>query len=175
MLAGEWCEGTVLSPDVSEAVFGALPLGHVTERNLLEMENCACPSVGACPVMGAANTMQILAEAMGMTVSGSAAIPPILADKRRVSRESGRKIVELVKRGIRPSDILDERALRNAIAVDAAIGGSTNSPLHLMSIDRELGIELELALFIEGTCGAAISTLDNPVQAEGGLAVLGGT
>lgn len=233
MLAGEWREGTVLSPDVNEAVFGALPLGHITEQDLLEMENCACPSVGACPVMGTANTMQILTEAMGMTVSGSAVIPPILADKRRVSRESGRKIVELVKRGIRPSDILDERALRNAIAVDAAIGGSTNAPLHIMSIGRELGIELELALFdeisrktpllasvvpngphtvidfykaggvpallkelrelintnaltvdgrtvgdnlqgIEGTCGAAISTLDNPVQAEGGLAVLRG-
>ena len=233
MLAGEWREGTVLSPDVNEAVFGALPLGHITEQDLLEMENCACPSVGACPVMGTANTMQILTEAMGMTVSGSAVIPPILADKRRVSRESGRKIVELVKRGIRPSDILDERALRNAIAVDAAIGGSTNAPLHIMSIGREIGIELELALFdeisrktpllasvvpngphtvidfykaggvpallkelrelintnaltvdgrtvgdnlqgIEGTCGAAISTLDNPVQAEGGLAVLRG-
>jgi dihydroxy-acid dehydratase len=233
MLAGEWREGTVLSPDVNEAVFGALPLGRITEQDLLEMENCACPSVGACPVMGTANTMQILTEAMGMALSGSTAVPPILADKRKVSRESGRKIVELVERGIRPSDILDERALRNAIAVNAAIGGSTNAPLHIMSIGRELGIEIELELFdeisrktpllasvvpngphtmidfykagsvpallkeleelidtstltvdgrtvgdnlqgIKGTCGEAISTLDNPVQAEGGLAVLRG-
>ncbi len=233
MLAGEWREGIVLSPDVNEAVFGALPLGHITEQDLLEMENCACPSVGACPVMGTANTMQILTEAMGMALSGSATIPPILADKRRSARQSGRKIVELVERGIRPSDILDERALRNAIAVDAAIGGSTNAPLHIMSIGRELGIEIELALFdeisrktpllasvvpngphtvidfhkaggvpallkeleelidtsaltvdgravgdnlqgVKGSCGEAISSLDNPVQAEGGLAVLRG-
>lgn len=233
MLAGEWREGVVLPPDVNEAVFGALPLGHITEQDLLEMENCACPSVGSCPVMGTANTMQILTEAMGMALSGSATIPPILADKRRASRKSGRKIVELVERGIRLSDILDERALRNAIAANAAIGGSTNAPLHIMSIGRELGIEIELELFdeisrktpllasvvpngphtmidfyraggvpallkelddlidisaltvdgrtigdnlqeVKGTCGAAISTLDNPVRAEGGLAVLRG-
>lgn len=233
MLAGQWRGGTVLSPDVNEAVFGALPLGHLSPQDLLEMENCACPSVGACPVMGTANTMQILTEAMGMALSGSATIPPVLADKKRVSRESGRKIVELVRRGIRSSDILDERALRNAIAANAAIGGSTNAPLHIMSIGRELGIEIELGLFdeisrrtpllasvvpngphtvidfyraggvpalqkelkdlidtsaltvdgntvgdnlagIEGTRGEAISSLDNPVQPEGGLAVLRG-
>jgi dihydroxy-acid dehydratase len=233
MLAGEWRGGTVLSPDVNEAVFGALPLGHLTQQDLLEMENCACPSVGACPVMGTANTMQILTEAMGMALSGSATIPPTLSDKQRASRESGHRIVELVKRGIRSSDILDERALRNAIAVNAAIGGSTNAPLHIMSIGRELGIEIELGLFdeisrqtpllasvvpngphtvidfykaggvpalqkelkdlidtsaltvdggtvgdnlkgIEGTHGEASSSLDNPVQAEGGLAVLRG-
>jgi len=233
MLAGEWREGTVLSPDVNEAVFGALPLKLITEQELLEMENCACPGAGACPVMGTANTMQILTEAMGMALSGSATIPAIMADKRRVARESGRKIVELVKRGIRPSDILDERGLRNAIVVDAAIGGSTNAPLHIMSIGRELGIEIELEQFdeisrktpllasvipngphtvidfykaggvpallkelgalidssaltvdagtigdnlkeVSGSRGEAIASLDEPVQAEGGFAVLRG-
>ena len=233
MLAGEWREGTVLSPDVNEAVFGALPLKLITEQELLEMENCACPGAGACPVMGTANTMQILTEAMGMALSGSATIPAIMADRRRVAQESGQKIVELVKRGIRPSDILDERALRNAIVVDAAIGGSTNAPLHIMSIGRELGMEIELELFDEisrkipllasvipngphtvidfykaggvpallkelgdlidssaltvnartigdnlkgigGSHAEAIASLDEPVQAEGGFAVLRG-
>jgi len=233
MLAGEWREDTVLSPDVNEAVFGALPLKLITKQELLEMENCACPGAGACPVMGTANTMQILTEAMGMALSGSATIPAIMADKRRVARESGRKIVELVKRGIRPSDILDERAIRNAIVVDAAIGGSTNAPLLIMSIGRELGIEIELALFdeisrktpllasvipngphtvidfykaggvpallkelgdlidssaltvnagtvgdnlkgVSGSRGEAIASLGEPVQAEGGFAVLRG-
>jgi dihydroxy-acid dehydratase len=233
MLAGRWREGAVLSPDVNEAVFGALPVGQVSEQDLREMENCACPSVGACPVMGTANTMQILTEAMGMALSGTATIPPVLADKRRASRKAGHKIVDLVKRGLRPSDILDERALRNAIAVNAAIGGSTNAPLHIMSIGIELGIELDLGLFddisrqtpllasvvpngphtvidfhraggvpallkelgklidtnaltvdgstvgsnlqgIRGSRGEAISSLDNPVQAEGGLAILRG-
>ncbi|MBC7263202.1 MAG: dihydroxy-acid dehydratase [Chloroflexi bacterium] len=149
MLAGEWRKGTVLPPDVNEAVFGALPLGLISEQELLEMENCACPGAGACPVMGTANTMQILTEAMGMALSGSATIPAIMAGRRRVARESGQKIVELVKAGIRPSDILDERALRNAIVVNAAIGGSTNAPLHIMSIGREFGIEIELELFDE--------------------------
>ncbi len=149
MLAGELHGEAVLSPDVNEAVFGALPLGRISEQDLLDMENCACPSVGACPVMGTANTMQILTEAMGMALSGSATIPAILADKRRMARRSGQMIVELVKRAIRPSDILDERALRNAIAVNAAIGGSTNAPLHIMSIGRELGIEIDLDLFDE--------------------------
>lgn len=233
MLAGEWREGTVLSPDVNEAVFGALPLGMITEEDLLEMENQACPSTGSCPVMGTANTMQILTEAMGMALFGSATIPPVLADKRRAARQSGRRIVQLVERGIRPSDILDERALRNAIAVNAAIGGSTNAPLHIMSIGRELGIEIALDLFdeisrrtpllvsvvpngphtmidfykaggvpallkelrelvdssaltvdgvtvgdnlkdVSGSCGEAISSIDHPVQAQGGLAVLKG-
>ena len=233
MLAGKWREGTVLSPDVNEAVFGAFPLGLVTEADLLEMEDCACPSAGSCPVMGTANTMQILTEAMGMALSGVATIPPVLADKRRAARATGRKIVELVQRGVRPSDILDERGLRNAIAVDVAIGGSTNAPLHIMSIGRELGIEIELDLFDEisrktpllasvipngphtvidfyeaggvpallkeleslidlsaltvdggtvgdklkgvgGSCGDAISSLDHPVQDEGGLAILKG-
>jgi dihydroxy-acid dehydratase len=233
MLAGRWREGAVLSPDVNEAVFGALPVGQISEQDLREMENCACPSVGACPVMGTANTMQILTEAMGMALSGTATIPPVLADKRRASRKAGHKIVDLVKRGLRPSDILDERALRNAIAVNAAIGGSTNAPLHIMSIGIELGIELDLGLFddisrqtpllasvvpngphtvidfhraggvpallkelgklidtnaltvdgstvgsnlqgIRGSRGEAISSLDNPVQAEGGLAILRG-
>ncbi|MFC2029324.1 dihydroxy-acid dehydratase [Chloroflexota bacterium] len=233
MLAGELRGEVVLAPDVNEAVFGALPVGDITERDLLEMENCACPSVGACPVMGTANTMQILTEALGMALSGSATIPAVLADKRRAARKSGQMIVELVKKGIRPSEILDLRALRNAIVVNAAIGGSTNAPLHIMSIGREFGIEIDLDLFdeisrrtpllasvvpngphtvvdfyraggvpallkelrelietdamtvdgrtigdnllgIQGTRGEAISTLDHPVQAEGGLAVLKG-
>ncbi|MBC7234076.1 MAG: dihydroxy-acid dehydratase [Chloroflexi bacterium] len=233
MLAGKWREGTVLAPDVNEAVFGALPLKRISEQDLREMEDCSCPGPGACPVMGTANTMQILTEAMGMALSGSSTIPAISADRLRVARESGRRVVELVREDIRPSRILDERALKNAIIVNAAIGGSTNAPLHIISIGRELGIRIELDLFdeisrktpllasvipngphtavefheaggvpallkelgnlidtsaltvdgrtvgenierVSGSRGPAISTLDNPVQAEGGLAVLKG-
>ena len=233
MLAGKWREGTVLAPDVNEAVFGALPLKRISEQDLREMEDCSCPGPGACPVMGTANTMQILTEAMGMALSGSSTIPAISADRLKVARESGRRVVELVREDIRPSRILDERALKNAIVVNAAIGGSTNAPLHIISIGRELGIHIELDLFdeissktpllasvipngphtvvdfheaggvpallkelgnlidtsaltvdgrtvgenikrVSGSRGPAISTLDNPVQAEGGLAVLKG-
>ena len=233
MLAGKWSKGTVTSPDVNEAVFGALPLGSISKQELQEMEDCACPGVGACPVMGTANTMQIHTEAMGMTLSGSAAIPAVLADKKRTARSAGQQIIELVKRGICPSDILTEAAFANAIIVNAAIGGSTNAPLHIMSLARELGISIELdrfdaisrrtpllaavipngphtvidfyeaggvpALLKElesllekevltadgvtlgklldetgGSRGDAIATFENPVQSEGGLAVLRG-
>jgi len=147
MLAGKWNTKTVTSPDVNEAVFGALPVDNISEKDLREMEEAACPGVGACPVMGTANTMQILTEAMGMAVSGSATVPAILADKKRAARAAGRQIVELVRRGIRPSDVLSEAAFANAIIVNAAIGGSTNAPLHIMSLARELGIVIELDRF----------------------------
>jgi dihydroxy-acid dehydratase len=233
MLAGKWSKGTVTSPDVNEAVFGALPLGNISKQELQEMEDCACPGVGACPVMGTANTMQILTEAMGMTLSGSAAIPAVLADKKRTARSAGQQIIELVKQGICPSDILTEAAFANAIIVNAAIGGSTNAPLHIMSLARELGIAIDLDRFdaisrrtpllaavipngphtvidfyeaggvpallkqleslletevltadgvtlgelldeTGGSRGDAIAPLENPVQSEGGLAVLRG-
>jgi len=233
MLAGKWSKGTVTSPDVNEAVFGAVPLGNISEQELREMENRSCPGVGACPVMGTANTMQILTEAMGTALSGSATIPAIAADKRRAAQAAGQQIVRLVEKGIRPSDILTEKALTNTIVTNAAIGGSTNAPLHIMSLARELGIDIELdrfdaisrrtpllasvipngphtvidfheaggvpALLKEleplldlhamtadavplgelldktvGSRGGAIATLENPVQSEGGLAVLKG-
>ena len=149
MLSGKWKKGQVLSPDVNEAVYGAYPLGRISEEDLMEMEDCACPSFGACPVMGTANTMQILAEVMGMVLTGTATIPAVMSDKRKASRRAGQKIVELVQKNIRPSDILTESGLRNAIIADVAIGGSTNAPLHIMSIGRELGIEIPLELFDE--------------------------
>lgn len=147
MLAGKWRKGTVTSPDVNEAVFGALPVDAISEQDLLTMEDSSCPGAGACPVMGTANTMQILTEALGMALSGSATIPAVFADKRRTARASGQQIVELIKRGIRPADILTQEALTNAIIVNAAIGGSTNAPLHIMSLGRELGIKIALDQF----------------------------
>ena len=122
-------------------------MGKMTGQELVEMENHSCPGAGACPVMGTANTMQILTEVMGMALSGSATIPAVFAAKQRSAHKTGRQIVELVKRGIRPSDIVTEGALTNAIVANAAIGGSTNAPLHIMSLGRELGIEIELERF----------------------------
>lgn len=147
MLAGRWGKGIVTSPDVNEAVFGALPLGNISEQELREMENRSCPGVGACPVMGTANTMQILTEAMGMALSESATIPAVLADKKRAARAAGQQIVELVKQRICPSDVLTEAAFANAIVANAAIGGSTNALLHIMSLARELDIAIELDRF----------------------------
>jgi dihydroxy-acid dehydratase len=144
MFAGKWKGGRVMSPDVNEAVFGALTLGKISLDDLQEMEECACPTVGACPVMGTANTMQILSEALGLQLSGAATIPSILSDRWRMARRSGQRIVDLVLKGIRASQIVDKRALRNAMTVNAAIGGSTNAPLHIMSLGREVGIPIPL-------------------------------
>ncbi len=149
MLAGKWQKGQVLPPDVNEAVYGAYPLGYVSEEDLSEMEDCACPSFGSCPVMGTANTMQILSEVLGFSLSGTATIPAVMADKRKAARKAGNKVVELIEKDIRPSNVVTEKALRNAIVADVAIGGSTNAPLHIMSIGRELGIDIPLDLFDE--------------------------
>jgi dihydroxy-acid dehydratase len=149
MFAGKWKDGRVMSPDVNEAVFGALPLGKISEADLRDMEECACPTAGACPVMGTANTMQILSEALGLQLSGAATVPAVLADRLRFARRSGQRIVDMVRRGVRASHIVDERALTNAIVVNAAIGGSTNAPLHIMSLGRELDIKIPLDRFDE--------------------------
>lgn len=149
MLPGKWRGKRVLPPDVNEAVMGVFAQKKMDERDLLGMEDSACPGPGACPVMGTANTMQILTEAMGMSLSGAATIPAVSADRVRMAKATGRKVLELVKRRIRPSTVLTRNALINAIVVDAAIGGSTNAPLHIMSIGRELGIEIKLDLFDE--------------------------
>ncbi len=149
MMPGRRQGKNVLPPDVNEAVLGIFAQGKMSEQELLEMEDCACPGPGACPVMGTANTMQILTEALGMSLSGSGTIPAVSADRVRMARATGRQAVELVTRNIRPADILTQRTLQNAIVVDAAIGGSTNAPLHIMSIGRELGIEVELDRFDE--------------------------
>lgn len=147
MFAGRWKGGRVMSPDVNEAVFGALTLGKISLDDLQAMEECSCPTTGACPVMGTANTMQILTEALGVQLSGAATIPSILSERWRMARRSGQRIVDLVRKGVRAADIVDERALRNAMTVNAAIGGSTNAPLHIMSLGREVGIPIPLGDF----------------------------
>ena len=149
MMPGKHNKDTVLSPDVNEAVYGAFATGKMDEAELEAMEECACPSFGSCPVMGTANTMQILTEAMGLAVSGASTIPAYLSKKLVKAREAGLKIVELIKSQTSIEDILSEGALNNMIRVNAAIGGSTNAPLHIISIGRELGIEIPLDRFDE--------------------------
>ncbi len=106
-----------------------------------------CETQGACGYMGTANSMQCLAEALGMTMPNAATIPAVSEYKYIIAKHSGRQIIELLKKGIKPSDILTQEALENAIMVDMAIGGSTNVALHLPAIAQELGIDLDLELF----------------------------
>ncbi len=118
--------------------------GDETHEALFEKQKNACPSCGACQFMGSASTGQVLAEALGIALPGSALIPAPLTLHLRYARAAGKQIVELVKRGLRPSDILTREAFENAIVLHAAVGGSTNALLHLPVVAHELGIDLTI-------------------------------
>lgn len=108
-----------------------------------------CATAGACAIMGTANTTQCLTEALGMTLPNAATIPAVTSMKKIIARQSGRRIVQMLRDDLRPSKIITKEALLNAIMVDVAIGGSTNSAIHLPAIAAEIGIDLDLALFNE--------------------------
>ena len=112
-----------------------------------KLEAVTCATCGACEIMGTANTMQLLGEALGMTLPGAAAIPAAVSEKRVVARASGERIVGMVREGLNARRILTREALENAVMVDLAIGGSTNSTLHLPALANQLDIELDLELF----------------------------
>ncbi|MFX1304883.1 MAG: dihydroxy-acid dehydratase [Promethearchaeota archaeon] len=109
----------------------------------------SCATYGACELMGTANTTQCLMEAFGMTLPNAATIPAMTQMKYMIAKNSGKKIIELIEKEITPSQIMTEKSLENAIMVDLAIGGSTNSTLHLPAIAYEMGINLDLELFNE--------------------------
>jgi len=133
---------------VFEAV-GKVKAGTMSERELGRLEDVACPGCGSCAGMFTANTMNCLTEALGMGLPGNGTIPAVDARRRRLAKIGGRKIMELVKRNIRPRDIATMGAFRNAIAADMALGGSTNTVLHLPAIAREAQLEFNLDLFDE--------------------------
>ena len=128
---------------------GQLKNREIAEKELRELEKAACPSYGSCNGMFTANTMACLTEAMGMTLPGCATCLAEDPRKKRFANESGRKIVGLVRDNIKPSDIMTREAFENAIMVDMALGGSTNTVLHLMAIAHEAGVKLELSTFDE--------------------------
>lgn len=122
---------------------------EITEEQFFAYKKEACPTCGACSFMGTASTMQVMAEALGIALPGSALIPTHIHYLKEVSRYAGQRSVELAKEELAPSDILTIDAFRNAIMVHAAIAGSSNSLLHLPAIAHELGIELPAELFDE--------------------------
>ena len=121
--------------------------GEISEDELTYYKHNACPSCGACSFMGTASTMQIMAEALGLMLPGSALMPAMCEDLDKVAYEAGEKAVELALKGIKASDIVTEKAFENAIIVHAAISGSTNSLLHLPAIAREFGLEIDADTF----------------------------
>jgi dihydroxy-acid dehydratase len=132
--------------DVFEGV-GKVAAGRMSEEELNTLECSAMPGCGSCQGLYTANTMACMTEAMGMSLPGCAAIPAVDAGKLRIARESGERVMDLVTAGITPLDIITRDSMENAIRVDMALGGSTNTVLHLMAIAAEAGVPLELDSF----------------------------
>ncbi|MBN1913143.1 MAG: dihydroxy-acid dehydratase [Candidatus Omnitrophica bacterium] len=121
--------------------------GDISAKELSCLEIEACPGAGSCQGLYTANTMACLTETMGMSLPGAATALAISAKKRRIAQASGERITELVRKGIKPRDIINKRSLENAIIVDMALGGSSNTVLHLMAIAHEAGVSLDLKTF----------------------------
>ncbi|NLK67815.1 MAG: dihydroxy-acid dehydratase [Clostridiaceae bacterium] len=130
---------------VFEAV-GSFKVGAITEEDVAEYENNACPGCGSCSGMFTANSMNCLTEVLGMGLPGNGTVPAVYAERIRLAKQAGMKIMELVEKDIKPSDILVPEAFENALAVDMALGCSTNSVLHLPAIAHEAGVELNLEM-----------------------------
>ena len=142
MQPGQHCGKTVVEADLDVARFSGS-----SEEELMELEEAVCPSFGACPSMGTANTMQMLGEVMNLVMPGTATIPASDNQKLRQAREAGKFAVRLVKSGLKPSDLITKDVLLNSIMFDMAIAGSTNAVLHILAMAYELGIDITLADF----------------------------
>ncbi len=150
MLSGQSRGRDLTLGDVLEISVGELnkPGEEPDQKYIEELEMGACPTGGACPLFGTANTMQVLVEALGMTPEYSSTIPAVYSDKLVSAHRIGRRIVEMVKEDLRPSKIITKEAIENAIRLDLAIGGSMNAILHLLALGQELKIpEINLDLF----------------------------
>ena len=146
MLAGHVKGGDKKGMSLSsmfEAV-GRHAAGTLSDEELLDWENSACPTCGSCSGMYTANSMNCLTEAIGMGLPGNGTIPAVYSERIRLAKEAGYQVMELLKNDIRPSQILTEKALYNALSVDMALGCSTNTMLHLPAIAHEAGIDIDI-------------------------------
>ena len=143
MLAGhvKGCKTSLSS--MFEAV-GSYAAGTMTLEDVEEFEAKACPTCGSCSGMYTANSMNCLTEALGMGLSGNGTIPAVYSERIKLAKHAGMKIMELLEKDIKPRDIMTEKAFRNALTVDMALGCSTNSKLHLAAIAHEAGVDINL-------------------------------
>lgn len=149
MLPGRY-QGHDISVSQSFEAAGEFAAGKITEADMTSIEAAACPGCGSCAGLFTANTMNCLTEALGMGLPGNGTIPAAYTGARRqLAKRAGHVVMELLKKDIKPRDILTEQAFENAITVDMGIGGSTNTVLHLTAIAHEAGIELPAARFDE--------------------------
>jgi dihydroxy-acid dehydratase len=152
MMAGKLIQGDIVKSVDLNSVFlgvGEVIKGKMTEAELRELEEVACPGCGSCSGMFTANTMNCLTEALGMALPGNGTIPAVQARRTQLAYKAGRQIMEVLAKDIRPKNIITKDSIYNAFAVDMALGGSTNSVLHLMAIAHEAGIDFPLSLVNE--------------------------
>ncbi len=143
MLAGVHHGRKIGLSNVFEAV-GAHQTGNLSDEELAEIEDKACPTCGSCSGMYTANTMNCLTEALGMGLPGNGSIPAVYSERMRLAKRAGMQVLEVLRAGLRPRDIMTKAAFENAVALDMALGGSSNTALHLPAIAHEAGVELTL-------------------------------
>jgi len=148
MMAGRYKGRNISLSAMFEAV-GTVSSGRMTEEELSELEDAACPGCGSCAGMFTANTMNCITEVLGMALPGNGTVPAVEAARIRLAKETGERIMQLLEDDLCPRDIMSYDAFYNAIAADMALGGSTNTVLHLPAVAREAGVNLSLDLFDE--------------------------
>ncbi len=148
MLAGSYRGKPIDLVTVFEAV-GGYNSGKISESELKEIENLACPGAGSCSGLFTANSMNALSEALGLSPRGNGTVPAVYAERIRIAKEAGKLVMELVKNDIKPRDIVSNDSFFNAVAVDLALGGSTNTVLHLKAIADAFEIDFSIDLFDE--------------------------
>ncbi|WP_462328141.1 dihydroxy-acid dehydratase, partial [Desulfobaculum sp.] len=126
---------------------GRVKRGEMTEDELSELEQCACPGCGSCSGMFTANSMNCLSETIGLALPGNGTIPAVTAERIRLAKTAGARVMDLVRENITPRDIVTEKAVANAVAMDMALGCSTNTVLHLPAVFAEAGLDLDLTIF----------------------------
>lgn len=136
--------GEHIDVNATQISLGKFKAGRISEEEFREVERAACPTPGSCTMIGTANTMSCLTEAMGMSLTGSATIPAVDAGRIHVAKESGRRAVELVMDGIKARDIISREALLNAVRLGMAIGGSTNLIMHILAIAHEAKVQFSI-------------------------------
>ena len=144
MLAGRSAQGDKLDLISSFEAVGARGNNTLSEEAFTDIEQNACPTCGSCAGMFTANSMNCMAEALGLAPEGNGTVPAVYAERKTMAKQAGRLVMNLVEKDIRPLDILTEEAFENALAVDMALGCSTNTVLHLKAIATEAGVDLSL-------------------------------
>lgn len=148
MLAGKFDNKNADITTVFEAV-GRVANKTMDYKQLHCLEESACPTCGSCSGMFTANSMNCMTEALGMALNGNASIPAVYADRKRLAKHAGMTVMRLLEKGIKPRDIMNKKAFNNALAVDMALGCSTNTVLHLTAIAHEAGIDINLDMINE--------------------------